>query len=83
MQINFFILYALPEAFDKDVVAPGSFPVHADPNTMLLQQVDKVFAGELTDLVGIEDFRGAVGLNRGLDRLEAERFTPGSERAWR
>ncbi len=47
MQIHFFILDALPEAFDKDIVAPGAFAVHADLDTVLLHQVDKGSAGEL------------------------------------
>jgi hypothetical protein len=39
---------------------------------MLFQQAQKVFAGELAALIGIEDLRGSIILNRCLDSINAE-----------
>src|SRR5512145_1171634 len=72
VQVHFLILDALPKPFDKDVIAPGTFAVHADLDTVPLHLVDKGGAGELAALVRIQDLRGPVVPNRGLKGLQAE-----------
>lgn len=42
-------------AHDEDVVAPGSFSVHADFHVGIRQGLDEVDGGELASLVGVED----------------------------
>lgn len=47
VQIDLFIFDAAPEPFDKDVVAPGPFAIHADLNVGILQRLDEVDGREL------------------------------------
>jgi len=49
-----------PQAFDKDVVAPGALAVHADGNSALDQHTGKGRSGELAALIGVEDIGLAV-----------------------
>ena len=50
VQVDMLVLHRAPESFDKDVVHPPSFAVHADCNVVGLQDTSELFAGEL--LVG-------------------------------
>jgi hypothetical protein len=57
-QVHFFIFEAAPEPFDKAVVAEPPASVHANCNAMISQHIEKVIAGELAALIGIEDPAG-------------------------
>lgn len=70
LEIHLLILDGSPEAFDKDVVPPAAFAIHADLDAMFLEGAGEFDAGELAALVGVEDFRLAVtqdGLLQGFD----------------
>jgi hypothetical protein len=55
LEVDLFIFDAVPEAFDKDVVSPSAFAIHADSGILLLESPSKGLTGELTALIGIED----------------------------
>src|ERR1700692_1095540 len=46
-QINLFVFHAPPQPFDKHVVTPGTFAIHADLDFVLEQNIGEGFAGEL------------------------------------
>jgi len=52
MQIHLFVLHALPEALDEEIVAPGVLAVHAELDAVLPHYPDKGGAGELAALAG-------------------------------
>ena len=60
MKVNLFILDRFPQTFDKDVVPPAAFAIHADLDTVLMKGDDEGRAGELAILVGIHDLGFAV-----------------------
>ena len=72
MQVDFLVFHAFPEPFDKHVINPAAFAIHADLDAVALDQADELRAGELAALVGVEDLRLAIALNGVLDRLDAE-----------
>ncbi len=55
VEVDLLVLHALPEALDEEVVPPGTLPVHAEGDTVRLNQIDEGGAGELAALVGVED----------------------------
>ena len=63
VQVDMLVLHRAPESFDKDVVHPPSFSVHADRNVVRLQDAGELLAGELSALVGVKDLRPAVFCN--------------------
>src|ERR1035437_1069396 len=69
VQIDFLVFHGLPEAFDKDVVAPAAFTVHADLNAILFEHADEGRAGELAALIGVHDLWWAVFQNGFFQRL--------------
>src|SRR5258708_10882673 len=50
--------------------------VHADPNAVDFQSVDKHRAGELNALVGVEHLRWAIAIHRRLQRCTRRRQNP-------
>lgn len=72
MQIDLLVLDAAPEPFHEYVVPPASFAVHADPDVVVLQQTGEFLTGELAALVGVEDLRRAVAVDRFLYRFDTE-----------
>jgi hypothetical protein len=59
-KIDLLILDRPPEPFDKDVVAPRSFAVHAHGDAVVEQDPGEGDAGELASMVGVEDFGPAI-----------------------
>lgn len=57
LQVDAFVFQCALEPFDEDVVFEASFAVHADPHVPCFEDESERFAGELTALVGVEDFR--------------------------
>ena len=57
MQINLFLFHTAPESFDKHIIYPAAFSVHADLDVVVFQYPSDGFRGELTALIGIEDVR--------------------------
>ena len=47
VQVDMLILDRAPEPFDKDVVHPPSFAIHADFNAVCLQDVSELLTSEL------------------------------------
>src|SRR5665647_82390 len=72
LQVHLLVLDAPPETFDEDVVHPAAAPIHADRHAAREQGVREAFRGELRALVGVEDLRRSVALQRLLERLDAE-----------
>ncbi len=72
MEVGLFVLHRFPQPLHEHVVAPTARAIHADPDTLVLEQVGKRFADELAALVGVEDLRGTVALQRLVDRLDTE-----------
>ena len=74
-----------PEPLDKDVVLAAPTTIHADGDLVVLEGLDKVVAGKLSPLVGVENFRppvAAQGLLEGLDtkvRLKGIGNPPGQD----
>jgi hypothetical protein len=54
MQIDILVLNATPQPFHKHVVPPAAFPIHADLDSVILQQPGKFQTGELAALVGVD-----------------------------
>ena len=75
VEINFFIFDTAPESFNKDVITPAAFSVHADLDVVIFQHVGKFQAGDLAALVGVEDFRPAITIDSPLYRLDAKFFS--------
>ena len=71
-QINLLVLDAAPQALDEDVVAPAALAIHADRDLVVLEHLREFQAGELTALIGVEDFRPAVPGDRFVQGIDAE-----------
>ncbi len=54
-QIDLLLLNCPPQPLDEQVAVIASFPIHADPDSVLLQETGEGLAGELGALVGVED----------------------------
>ncbi len=63
VQVDMLVLHRASESFDKDVVHPSSFAIHADLDAVCLQDAGEVLAGKLGSLIGVEDLRPAVLCN--------------------
>ena len=72
VQIKLFVFDAAPQSFHEHVVTPAALAVHADLDAVVFQHAGEVQAGELTALVGVEDFRLAVTVDCLLYRFLAE-----------
>src|SRR5258707_10287698 len=57
---NLLIFQAPPQPLDEDVVQIAAPPIHADPNLSPRQLTNKIRAGELRTLIGVEYFRLAM-----------------------
>src|SRR5512139_3799611 len=77
MEVDLFVLDALPQALDEEVVAPGALAVHAELDAVLLDPGDEGRAGELAPLVGVEDPGAAVLADRGLQGVETKIYCHG------
>lgn len=70
-QIDLFIFDRPPQPFDKDIVPPCAFTVHADLDVGILQRLDEVYGRELAALVRIHDLGLAVATHRFFQGLDA------------
>lgn len=75
-QIDFFILDAAPQSFDKDIIHPPPFPVHADGNVVKFQDTGKILGSKLYPLVSVENLRGAIEVDSFLKSLYTVRSCP-------
>jgi hypothetical protein len=64
-------------AYAEHVVGPAGFSIHADLDTVVLQQTRGVQTGELAALVGVEEDRFAVAVDGFLDRFLGEAGSQG------
>ena len=71
-QVHPFVLDLPPQPLNKDVVVTSSTPIHADLDVVVLEYLVEFGAGELTALIGFEDFRCTVARQRLLQRCDAE-----------
>ena len=72
MQVKVLVLDGPPEPLDKDVVLAAAPAIHADGDLVVLQDIDKVVAGKLSTLVGVEDFRPSVATQGLLEGINTE-----------
>src|SRR5438445_7962208 len=72
LEIDLLIFDALPEPFNEHVVTPASLAIHADLDTVFLEQSGELAAGELATLIGVEYLRPAVTSNCFTHRVQAE-----------
>ncbi len=72
MQMDGFVFERAPQPLDKDVVHAPAATVHGDRHPGVLEPVRELEAGELAALVGVEDLRSAVGVERRIQSLDAE-----------
>lgn len=70
-QIHLLIFYATPQAFNHDVVKCSPSAIEADSDIRSFQRSQKISAGKLTALVGIEYLRFVSAQGR-LQGLTAE-----------
>jgi hypothetical protein len=71
VQIDLLVFDRTPEPFHEHVVSPCAASVHADRDPALQQQAGEGAAGELTSLIGVENFQLAVSGECLFDRVEA------------
>jgi hypothetical protein len=71
-QIHIFIFDAAPELFNKDIVDPVAFTVHADLDAIGVERAGKFVAGELTALIRIENIRCPVTCDHFLQGFYAK-----------
>src|SRR5580692_12446817 len=57
---NLLIFQAPPQPLDENVVQIAAPPIHADANLSPRQLTNKIRAGELRPLIGVEYFRPAM-----------------------
>ena len=57
MDVNLVVLQAAPEALNHNVIGCAALAVHADPNFVLLQQIDILRTGKMTTLVAVDNLR--------------------------
>ena len=69
VQIDTLVFERAPQTLDEDVVPPSALAVHGDLYLGLLEDLDKIAARKLAALVGVEDLRSAVALQRLLQSL--------------
>jgi hypothetical protein len=70
--IQSLIFYAFPNSLGKDFLAPVTLGIHINLKAVMLHQVEKGSADELAALIRIQNSRGTVVPNRGLEDLHAE-----------
>jgi len=72
VQIDRLIFERPPKPFDKDIVHVSAPAIHGDRDLRILEDAGELEAGELTALIGVEDFRLAISDQRFVQRLDAE-----------
>ena len=72
MQVKIPILDGPPQALDEDVVLTATPAVHADFNLVILEHLGEGRAGELSPLVGIEDFRRTIMVEGFVERFDTK-----------
>jgi hypothetical protein len=74
VQVHLFVLDALPQALDEEIVPPRPAAVHAEGDAVLLDQGDERRAGELAPLVGVQ-CPGAAALPDGCLQASRQKST--------
>jgi len=72
VQVKVLILDGPPEPLDKNVVLTAPPPIHTDGDLVVLEGLDKVIAGKLSPLVGVENLRSAVAAQGLLESLDTK-----------
>lgn len=72
VQVDMLVLHRVPEPCDKDVVHPSPLAIHADLDTVDLQDAGELLTGGFTPLVGVEDLKPAVFCNGLFERLSTK-----------
>ena len=71
-QVNLLIFDCPPETLDEHIVPPSRFAIHADGDLVFYKKTGKRRTRKLTALIGVEDLRLAVPVDRFLNRLDAK-----------
>ena len=72
MQVNLLVFDAPPQSFHEYIVPPATSAVHTDLDAVIFQQPSEFQASELASLVGVENVRLAITVDRLLYRLDTE-----------
>ena len=72
MQVKIPILDGPPQPLDEDVVLTAAPAVHADGDLVVLENLSENIAGELSVLVGVEDFRRIITIQSLLECFDTE-----------
>ena len=72
MKVALLVFDRAPESLDEHLVHPAALAIHADPDFGPLEDGDEGFTGEPATLVGVEDLRFPVGVDRLLQSFGAE-----------
>jgi hypothetical protein len=76
MHIDFLVFDRSPQLFNKEIVLPGSFTIHADGDLGMLQNLREGQRGEMRSLISIENVRltetgeSSVFLNIGANHFK-------------
>lgn len=80
MQVGGFVLEGTPQALGEDVAHAPARAVHGIGNPGVLDHGGQLQAGELTALIGVEDFGAAIALQGGCEGIDAEAVCTGLKR---
>ena len=72
VQVDALVFQRPPEALDEDVVKEAPAPIHRDAHAGILKALRPGPGGELASLIGVEDLRRPVALQRFLQGVDAE-----------
>ena len=75
-QVDLLLFQRGPQPLDEDVVEDPPATVHADENSVVLEQAGEIVAGELRSLVGVEYHRTDAVRERLVERFENTRPDP-------
>src|SRR5436305_10689492 len=69
MQVDLLVLHTSPQPLDEHVVDPAALAIHADANSIELEDLGERLGAKLSPLVGVEDLGAAKAHERLLQRL--------------
>ncbi len=71
IKVNMFTFQSTEKSFNVNVVNGPSFAIHTDFNGLFVKKIDPLFASKLATLIGINNLRLSVLLNRCFKHLQA------------
>lgn len=71
-QVDLLVFDGTPQPLNKHVVSPAPLAIHADPDTLMMQQASKFLAGKLAALIRVKNLWGALFCQGFVDCIQAE-----------